>query len=128
MTLRPLVLGAALGLLAPSLVSQQAIPEIPAKWRDVAGVQNFVIPPEPYFTRPHYPGIRTTRDGRVGVMVEGGVPRFALLKPEKMQGVPFLENEASSFTMSNLEWKHLDGRPCKRACARTSTPHKARSR
>jgi len=81
-------------------------PESPAIWREVTGVV-FTDPANlagPAFTRPHMPAFRTTLDGRIGTIVEGGgavggVPGFTLFMPEKMT-TPFLLNAAGSFTMT----------------------------
>ena len=90
-------------------------PESPALWREVAGVihDTRVTPATTNFTRPHMPAWRTTADGRVGLIVEGGgteggTPRFGLFMPEKMTQ-PFLNNPAGSFTMSSTSFKWLDG-------------------
>lgn len=106
---------------------QQVIPESPAIWREVTGViTDYSDPENPVhlFTRPHMPGLRTTADGRIGVIVEGGgkegaSPRFTLLMPEKMDQ-PFLlshpggpgshePDQANSYTMSSPGFKWLDG-------------------
>lgn len=89
-------------------------PESPALWREVTGViHNASLPQPNYFTRPHQPAWRTTSDGRIGLIVEGGgteggTPRFGLFIPEKMTQ-PFLNNPAGSFTMSSTSFKWLDG-------------------
>jgi len=113
----------ALCALVPSPgFAQQAVPTSPAIWRQVTGVV-FTDPANlagPVFTRPHMPAYRTTRDGRIAKVVEGGGPTsglgFTLLMPEKMT-TPFLLNAggttSSSFTMSKQtltgsEYAHLN--------------------
>lgn len=113
---RPLILAAATLPLASASLAQQAVPESPAVWREVTGViKNYsgTTYLNSSFTRPHMPGLRTTMDGRVGVIVEGGgteggTPRFALMMPEKMTQ-PFLLNPAGSHTMSSTTFKWMDG-------------------
>ena len=104
-------------LLAASLLPMAAYslpPESPAVWREVTGViHDPSLTQASYFTRPHQPAWRTTADGRVGLIVEGGgteggTPRFGLFIPEKMTA-PFLNNPAGSFTMSSTSFKWLDG-------------------
>ena len=93
-----------LAVLTTAAFAQQAVPESPAIWREVSNV-NFTDPANrtgPAFTRPHLPAFRTTADGRIGTIVEGGgvdYPAFTLFIPEKMTQ-PFLLNPASSFTMT----------------------------
>jgi hypothetical protein len=98
---------ALVSLFALSALTGQAqvMPEIPAIWREVRGVIDGAIPSNPQFTRPHVPAIRTTQDGRIGIIVEGGdgvngTPRFILMNPEKL-GAPLLTSAPGSFTMSN---------------------------
>ncbi|HYF35268.1 MAG TPA: hypothetical protein VD994_08280, partial [Prosthecobacter sp.] len=107
----------AAACLSPAcLLAQAATPESPAIWREVTGViKNYsgTTYVNSSFTRPHMPGLRTTMDGRVGVIVEGGgidggSPRFALMMPEKMSQ-PFLLNPAGSHTMSSTTFKWMDG-------------------
>lgn len=107
------VLTAAAGLLPLALPA--ASPEPPAIWREVTGVirNTTVTPATNTFTRPHMPAWRTTADGRIGLIVEGGgseggTPRFSLFMPEKMTQ-PFLNNPAGSHTMSLSGFKWLDG-------------------
>jgi hypothetical protein len=100
----------------PLAHSQQAVPESPAIWREVTGVL-WANPsdnnnPQPYFSRPHMPAFRVTKDGRVACMVEGGgvmgsSPAFTLMMPEKMP-VPFLLNPAGSYTMSATTMSRLN--------------------
>lgn len=92
-----------------------APPESPAIWREVTGVidADGTGPGRAQFTRPHMPALRTTADGRIGLIIEGGgidggTPRFSLFMPEKMTQ-PFLNNPASSTTMSSSSFKWLDG-------------------
>ena len=95
----------ALPILAasPLLPAQQAIPEAPSIWREVAGVVDLSLTlntPDPVFTRPHMPGWRTTQDGRVGLRVENPTaasPNFGLMKPELMTA-PFLSNSVTIAT------------------------------
>ena len=109
-TYRALTLAA---LMLPAVASSLP-PESPAIWREVTGViHNPSLNPASYFTRPHMPAWRTTADGRIGLIVEGGgteggTPRFGLFIPEKMTS-PFLNNPAGSFTMSSTSFKWLDG-------------------
>lgn len=101
----PLLVALCALLPAPGL-AQQAVPESPAIWRDVTGVV-FTDPANlagATFTRPHMPAFRTTADGRIGSIVEGGgavggTPGFTLFMPEKMT-TPFLLNAPGSFTMT----------------------------
>lgn len=96
--------------------AQQAVPESPAIWREVTGVL-WANPtdnnnPQPYFSRPHMPAFRVTKDGRIACMVEGGgvmgsSPAFTLMMPEKMT-VPFLLNPAGSYTMSATTMSRLN--------------------
>ena len=100
-------------LMLPITVYSLA-PESPAVWREVTGVIHDATLAQPnYFTRPHQPAWRTTADGRIGLIVEGGgteggTPRFGLFIPEKLTA-PFLNNPAGSFTMSSTSFKWLDG-------------------
>lgn len=101
---------AALACLPLATFAQQTVPESPAIWRDVTGVV-FADPANmtgAKFTRPHMPAFRTTLDGRIGSIVEGGgavggTPGFTLFMPEKMT-TPFLLSPGntpdSSFTMT----------------------------
>ncbi|MCA8954156.1 MAG: hypothetical protein KDE27_31905 [Planctomycetes bacterium] len=82
------------------------MPEPPAIARDVLGVDG-LDPANPTFTRPHMPGLRVTHDGRIGVMVEGLTPAFALMMPEKMTA-PFLLNPAGAYTMSSTQWSYMN--------------------
>jgi hypothetical protein len=102
---------AALTIASPlNLLAQQAVPESPAIWREVTGVVNTYpggagTTAVPAFTRPHMPAFRTSADGRVACIVEGGgaigsTPGFVLMMPEKM-ATPFLLNAAGSYTMSS---------------------------
>lgn len=110
-------------LLAAVLVSfpllglaQPSVPEPPAIWREVTGVFNTYpnglgTTAVPVFSRPHIPGFRTSADGRIGLMVEGGgasggTPAFVLMMPEKMSTAaqPFLLNPASATTMSSTSF------------------------
>ncbi len=105
-------------LLAAALLSTSASfsgePESPAIWREVTGVINDHSSgsPVPKFTRPHMPGFRTSEDGRVAIICEGGgalqMPSFTLMKPEKMTK-PFLTNAPGAHTMSWTQFKWLDG-------------------
>ncbi|MES2593742.1 MAG: hypothetical protein V4662_00315 [Verrucomicrobiota bacterium] len=116
--MKPLCLLIAAAALCPAItaLSQQAIPDSPAIWREVTGViKNYsgATYLNSSFTRPHVPGYRTTLDGRVGICVEGGgpdasTPRYTLFMPEKMT-VPFLQNAAGSYTMTNTTVKWMDG-------------------
>jgi hypothetical protein len=104
---------AAVASLPLAVIAQQAVPESPAIWREVTGVFNTYpggvgTTPVPVFSRPHMPAFRTSADGRIAGIVEGGgaigsAPGFTLMMPEKMT-VPFLLNPgfstAASFTMS----------------------------
>lgn len=98
--------------LVPVLVAPtraQNLPDGPAIWREVTGIEN--LPGaghawDPRFTRPHVPSFRTTSDGRIAVNVKG-VPRITLLKPEKLDPTganpappPFLHQPPGSYTMS----------------------------
>src|SRR5438105_1150252 len=102
--------------LASTGRAAQAIPESPAVWREVTGVTNLWVGTNatPMFTRPHSPGFRTTADGRVAVVVEGGgveggTPRFTLMTPEKLVQ-PFLLSAASSYTIATTNaFKLIDG-------------------
>lgn len=108
--LRPsLVAPVAFAVLAGALTvrAQQAIPEAPSIWREVAGVLDLGSPgaPNPVFTRPHMPGWRTTSDGRVGIRVEqpqvaGAAQflRFGLMKPE-MLSAPLVTNQVTPANM-----------------------------
>lgn len=97
--------------------AQQAVPESPAIWREVTGVINSYpggvgTTPIPTFTRPHMPAFRTSADGRIACVVEGGgqiggMPAFTLMMPEKMSQ-PFLLNAAGSYTMSNTTFYRLN--------------------
>ncbi len=98
---------AALCAFLPAFgLAQQAVPHSPAIWRDVTGVY-YTDPANlagASFSRPHMPAFRTTLDGRIGTIVEGGgpvgsVPGFTLFTPEKMT-TPFLLNAPGSFTMT----------------------------
>jgi len=101
------ILPAALAALLPIVCSaQQAVPESPSIWREVTGVifsdpANFA---GPVFTHPHMPAFRTTADGRIASIVEGGgavgaTPGFTLFIPEKLtQAFPL--NPPDSFTMT----------------------------
>ncbi|MDB6139394.1 MAG: hypothetical protein JWO94_2466 [Verrucomicrobiaceae bacterium] len=111
-THRTLTLAAALLPIA----AYSLPPESPALWREVTGVihDTRVTPATTNFTRPHQPAWRTSADGRIGLIVEGGgaeggTPRFGLFMPEKMATQPFLNNPAGSFTMSSTSFKWLDG-------------------
>lgn len=79
-------------------------PESPSIWREVLGVSGTTVL-APTFTRPHMPGLRVTKDGRVGVMVEGSIA-FALMTPEKLT-MPFLRSPAGAHTMSSEGWSYL---------------------
>src|SRR5688572_14293558 len=103
-------LAAVVAALPLAALAQQSVPESPAIWREVTGVINTYpggagTTPVPVFTRPHMPAFRTSADGRIAVIVEGGgaigsTPGFVLMMPEKMS-VPFLLNPAGSYTMSS---------------------------
>ncbi|MEW6304067.1 MAG: hypothetical protein AB1705_11380 [Verrucomicrobiota bacterium] len=115
MKVHPYLAGILLLSSASVGFAAQAIPESPAIWREVTGVTNAYVGTNgtPMFTRPHIPGLRTTMDGRVGIIVEGGgvegnTPRFALMMPEKMTQ-PFLLSTAGSYTMSSTNFVRLDG-------------------
>lgn len=104
---------AVFGLLP--LTSLAAPPEPPAIMRVATGViRNTTVSPATHtFTRPHIPALRTTADGRIGLIIEGGgteggTPRFTLMQPEKMT-LPFLNNAPDSYTMSKSGFKWMDG-------------------
>jgi hypothetical protein len=103
-----------LASLAPQL-SQAAPPEPPALMRVATGViRNTTVSPATHsFTRPHIPSLRTTPDGRIALIVEGGgpeggSPRFTLMAPEKLTA-PVLASPAGSYTVSQSGFKWLDG-------------------
>jgi hypothetical protein len=115
--MKPSCLLIAAAVLCPALTAlSQVVPDSPAIWREVTGViKNYsgTTYLNSSFTRPHVPGYRTTLDGRVGICVEGGgpdssTPRYTLFMPEKMT-VPFLQNPAGSYTMTNSAVKWMDG-------------------
>lgn len=106
------------------LAAQQATPEAPAIWREVTGVIDETMPSNPRFTRPHIPALRTTADGRIGLIVEGGpggtqgeggTPRFALFIPEKLTAPvplsgaqPYGPDTANSHTILSPTWRWLN--------------------
>lgn len=102
-----------LAAFLPSVVLSQTLsPEPPAIMRVATGVIRNSTTNTQTFTRPHIPSFRTTNDGRVALVVEGGgteggSPRFTLLQPEKMTQA-FLNNPADSYTMSKSGFKWLD--------------------
>ncbi|MHA3775701.1 hypothetical protein ACXR0O_29655 [Verrucomicrobiota bacterium sgz303538] len=108
---------AALVSLPAAGFSQQAVPESPALWREVTGVVNTYpggvgTTAVPVFTRPHMPAFRTSADGRIACIVEGGgavgsTPGFTLMMPEKMT-VPFVLNAAGSYTMSATTFTRIN--------------------
>ena len=114
--IRVLILSAVAFCLASLLTGQQVVPDSPAVWREVTGViKNYSSGTyvNSSFTRPHMPAYRTTKDGRVGICVEGGgpegsTPRFTLFMPEKLTS-PFLNNAPSSYTMTGSTVKWHDG-------------------
>jgi hypothetical protein len=90
-----------------------AVPERPAIWREVTSIIDGVQPSNPQFQRPHLPALRTTRDGRIGLVVVGAggrnaTPRFILLQPEKMAG-PLLSLSPGSFTVASPDSAWLAG-------------------
>jgi hypothetical protein len=115
-TYRPFALLPALFITTAGFAAQ-SVPEAPAIAREVTGVTNLWVGTNatPMFTRPHIPGLRTSADGRIGVICEGGgvggsTPRFALLMPEKMTN--YFQNlppNPDGFTMSSTNFKFLDG-------------------
>ncbi|MBI5775617.1 MAG: hypothetical protein HZA89_18005 [Verrucomicrobia bacterium] len=114
MTRHHLAIAAMFCLAATGFAAQPVTPESPAIWREVTGVTNLWVGTNatPMFTRPHIPSLRTTVDGRVAIVVEGGgveggTPRFTLMMPEKMTQ-PFLLSPAGSYTMSQTNFKYLD--------------------
>ena len=82
MNVSPFLLGAVvLCSLAPDSSAQQVVPEAPSLWREVTGVWDqgtgtTSADRDPRFTRPHLSAMRTTADGRLGVIVEGGWGEF----------------------------------------------------
>lgn len=111
------VFAVSCALIPLSTIAQQAVPESPAIWREVTGVVNTYpggvgTTPVPVFTRPHMPAFRTSADGRIACIVEGGgaagsTPGFTLMMPEKMT-VPFLLNPAGSYTMSATTFTRIN--------------------
>src|SRR4029079_10584912 len=65
------------------------------------------------FTRPHIPALRTTADGRIGVIVEGnglnwGSPLFTLMTPEKdTLTAPVLLSPPVAYTVSKAGFVSL---------------------
>lgn len=76
-----------------------SLPEGPAIWREVSGIENLGAGAN--YTKPHISPLRTTCDGRLAVNVKD-VPRFTLLMPEKLTGSPdhFLHQPPGGTTMS----------------------------
>ncbi len=88
--------------LSDATAHAQNLPEGPAIWREVSGIENITASGwDPAFLRPHVPSFRTTRDGRVCCNVKG-VPRFTLLMPENLDGEaePLLHQPAGAYTLS----------------------------
>lgn len=106
-----------------SIAHAQTLPELPAIPRQVTGVVENGTPPAtppPWwsgsnaaFTRPHIPAVRTTADGRIGVIVESnglnwGSPLFVLMTPEKDTLTdPVLLSPASSYTVSKSGFSYI---------------------
>ncbi len=95
-----------LAIAATTALAQnpQGVPESPAIWREVTGVVNAGTPgtPAPFFLRPHIPAYRTTSDGRVGMIVEGGTARFGLIIPEKLVAPVLLSGAGPTINRSTL--------------------------
>lgn len=102
-------------IAAASLVhvaSAQSVPDAPAIAREVTGVVDQGSPAagtNAFFRRAHIPALRTTADGRIAVIVEGGnpyePPGFTLMAPEQLTQPMLLDSpgpfaRGNSFTVS----------------------------
>ncbi len=112
---RPLFAGLAVAF-SGSIAIAQVLPELPAINRQVTGVIDYGSPStgsNAQFQRPHIPALRTTADGRIGVIVEGDgsnftSPRFTLMTPEKVSlTAPVLLSPAGSYTVSKEGFQSL---------------------
>ncbi len=92
-----------------AVLAAQSLPELPAIPREVTGVIDSgdrTTGSNAAFTRPHVPALRTTADGRIGVIVESNganftSPLFTLMTPEKTTlTAPVLLSPAGSYTVS----------------------------